>query len=134
MLVSSAWRSSATRRANALYPHQPASASALNIQPPFTQAGHDDDRLFLLHHENWYAKRASGTQYEATIVIFGTHDMFQRLCNSNTWYMDGTFKCSPDPFPQYFTIHFFIGLRLMPALYCLCHTKLRKFIRKCLTG
>ncbi len=42
----------------------------------------------------------------------------------------GTFKCSPNPFPQYFTIHVFIGLRLMPALHCLLSHKTEDIYKK----
>ena len=54
-----------------------------------------------------------------SILVFGTEANFRRLCSSDTWYMDGTFKACPVLFKQLFTLHYFVGKRAFPALYCL---------------
>lgn len=53
------------------------------------------------------------------MLVFGTEENFRRLCACETWYMDGTFKTCPVLFKQLFTLHYLVGNRAFPALYCL---------------
>ena len=41
-----------------------------------------------------------------TILVFGLMSAFQALCESESWYVDGTFTVCPNPFVQLFTIHY----------------------------
>lgn len=41
-----------------------------------------------------------------TILIFGTPEIFSKMCDAKTLFMDGTFKSVPKIFLQLYTIHF----------------------------
>ena len=56
-------------------------------------------------------------------LLFTTMDNLARLCQSNTIYMDGTFDAAPRMLSQLYTIHTFIGERLMPFVYALLEDK-----------
>lgn len=47
------------------------------------------------------------------IVVFATRRNIELLCNSNTWFIDGTFKSSPSLFAQLFAI---LGVRRRNAV------------------
>lgn len=56
-------------------------------------------------------------------LIFATSQQLHLLCNSKTWYADGTFKCIRPPFSQLFSIHVFIRqgecMKQVPACFIL---------------
>jgi FLYWCH zinc finger domain len=53
------------------------------------------------------------------IFIFGTHKNLNFLKLSDTWLIDGTFKCSPALFDQIFVIHAYRANSSFPLIYCL---------------
>jgi hypothetical protein len=56
-------------------------------------------------------------------IIFATVSNLQRLCDSTTLSMDGTFDAAPKLFVQLFSIHAFVGERLVPLVYVLMSSK-----------
>jgi hypothetical protein len=65
-----------------------------------------------------------------TTLAFGTLENLRRLFAADTWYMDGTFKTCPVLFQQLFTIHYIVGNRSFPALYCLLTGKAESIYRR----
>lgn len=65
----------------------------------------------------------SGDQDENRLFMFGTSANLQLLQQYSHWFMDGTFKVSPDVFLQVFTIHALIDNRSIPLIYVLMRTK-----------
>lgn len=57
------------------------------------------------------------------ILIFGTRDCLRKLCASDTWLLDGTFKVSPTLFTQLFTIHGTFRGAAFPFVYALLPNK-----------
>ncbi|KAK3931741.1 Putative nuclease [Frankliniella fusca] len=53
------------------------------------------------------------------IIILGTRDYLRKLCTSDTWLLDGTFKVSPGLFTQLFTIHGIFRGAAFPLVYAL---------------
>jgi hypothetical protein len=56
-------------------------------------------------------------------IMFATDANLQRLCNSPLLCMDGTFDAAPKLFMQLFSIHAFVGERLVPLVYVLMSSK-----------
>ncbi|KAK3913903.1 FLYWCH-type zinc finger-containing protein 1 [Frankliniella fusca] len=57
------------------------------------------------------------------IIIFSTRDCLRKLCTSDTWLLDGTFKVSPGLFTQLFTIHGIFRGAAFPFVYALLPNK-----------
>ncbi|KRZ71515.1 Copper transport protein ATX1 [Trichinella papuae] len=57
------------------------------------------------------------------ILVFATGSNIRLLAARRTWGMDGTFKVVPQWYQQLFTIHAFVAGKLVPAVCCLCTTK-----------
>lgn len=91
-------------------PPLPTSLQALVVPPQFCQtlAG----QPFLM---------CSGTGNK--FLLFTTADNLTRLCSSTTIYMDGTFDTAPHLFTQLYTIHAFVGERLIPFVFALLADK-----------
>jgi hypothetical protein len=79
----------------------------------------ENKEQFLLIDENY--KSADGM--EQRLLIYGLSSQIERLCNNITWYMDGTFKVTPNPFKQLFTIHYKADYHTIPSIYCLLTNK-----------
>lgn len=56
-------------------------------------------------------------------IMFATDANLQRLCNSPLICIDGTFDAAPKLFMQLFSIHAFVGERLVPLVYVLMSSK-----------
>lgn len=56
------------------------------------------------------------------ILIFSTPRNLHRLENSDVWMMDGTFKSTPTPFTQIYTIHGYVNT-VVPLVYSLLPDK-----------
>ena len=50
---------------------------------------------------------------EDKILVFGTLEFLQKLCNCKTIFMDGTFYISPEIFSQMYTLHGFYRGQMM---------------------
>lgn len=71
-----------------------------------------DDEDFVLHEAD-----------DRRMFVFGTHDNLKRLQEATHWLMDGTFETTPPHYQQVFTIHAFVGGKLIPLIYCLLISK-----------
>lgn len=108
------------RHANA--PPLPNTLEALQIVPPqfqLTLAG----QPFLM---SW----RPGNRF----LLFTTVDNLTRLCQANAIYMDGTFDAAPRIFSQLYTIHAFVGERLIPFVYVLLESKTANAYTEMLTA
>ncbi len=56
-------------------------------------------------------------------LIFATLENMRRLCLANVIYMDGTFDTAPQLYEQVYTVHCFVGKRLVPMVYMLLSDK-----------
>ncbi|XP_078539542.1 uncharacterized protein LOC144824292 [Lissotriton helveticus] len=72
------------------------------------------DESFLLHDNENPQKR---------ILIFSTPRNLVKLESSEIWMMDGTFKSTPHPFTQIYTIHAKINNSVIPLVYSLLPDK-----------
>ena len=57
------------------------------------------------------------------ILVFATIEIIQLLAESQSWFMDGTFKTSPELFFQVYTIHSCTANRVLPCVYALLPNK-----------
>ncbi|XP_078542382.1 uncharacterized protein LOC144828142 [Lissotriton helveticus] len=57
------------------------------------------------------------------ILILSTPRNLFKLENSEIWMMDGTFKCTPHPFTQIYSIHAQINSNVVPLVYSLLPDK-----------
>ncbi|XP_078516122.1 uncharacterized protein LOC144781255 [Lissotriton helveticus] len=57
------------------------------------------------------------------VLIFSTPRNLSRLENSDVWMMDGTFKSTPTPFTQIYTIHGYVNTTVVPLVYSLLPDK-----------
>jgi hypothetical protein len=57
------------------------------------------------------------------IQLFSTQSNLDILAENHDWYMDGTFKTTPNPFFQLYTIHGFRMHSSMPSVYALLPNK-----------
>ncbi|XP_078504055.1 uncharacterized protein LOC144762686 [Lissotriton helveticus] len=57
------------------------------------------------------------------ILIFSTPRNLYKLENTEIWMMDGTFKCTPHPFTQIYSIHAQINNNVVPLVYSLLPDK-----------
>ena len=67
----------------------------------------------------------SGVDDHQRILIFGTHGMTDLMKDNRNWFIDGTFKVSPEIYYQLFTLHVLIGDTTIPCLYVLLPDKRR---------
>jgi hypothetical protein len=65
----------------------------------------------------------SGADDDRRILMFGTMKNLQSLEEHSNWFIDGTFKVSPDLFVQVFTIHALIDNSAVPLVYALLPSK-----------
>ena len=83
-----------------------------DIPPEYQQTSASD--AFLLH----------GTgNGDDRILVFATIENIQLLAESQWWFMDGTFKTSPELFFQVYTIHNCTANRVLPCVYALLPNK-----------
>ena len=69
--------------------------------------------------------------YENRILIFTTKQNLEILANSETWFIDGTFKIPKKLFKQMLTIHGHIGnIFTMPLVYILLPDKKKETYKK----
>lgn len=52
-------------------------------------------------------------------LIFYSDNAIERLSNNLIWCVDGTFKVSPDPYIQLYTISYMVNHHVFPSIYCL---------------
>ena len=57
------------------------------------------------------------------LIIFASDDMIKELCNSDTIYMDGTFKTCPRLFNRLFTINLFVHEQQFHVCMAFCQLK-----------
>ena len=57
------------------------------------------------------------------IIIFLSDFAFNFLSHAEVLCCDGTFSCTPMVFQQLFTINYFYGSKLLPAVFALCQHK-----------
>ena len=60
---------------------------------------------------------------EDDMVIFASDDDLQRLSASEVLLVDGTFKCCPDIFFQFYTLHGCVMGQIFPLVFCLLPNK-----------
>ena len=115
MMTAHSFKRTSRRRACERFPLLPNNAGSIEFPEHWKHlCGDIEKELFLLIHVNFIHDSV-----QHTVIVFGTEANFRRLCGSETWYMDGTFKSSPALFKQVFTIHYIFANRAFPALYCL---------------
>ena len=112
-------QSSLYRERQKTIPKLPKDKSEIIIENEWTQTV--KNQRFLL--------RIDGDEKEK-IIIFATDKMLERLCNTNTLYMDGTFSSCPRLFYQLFTINIYIGDQQFPAIYALLPGKSRNIYNR----
>ena len=64
------------------------------------------------------------------ILIFGTRNSLDILCDAEEIFMDGTFYVVPTLYKQLFSIHVFVSGKQVPLLYCLFVSKSRSIYVK----
>ncbi|XP_078520302.1 uncharacterized protein LOC144819656 [Lissotriton helveticus] len=96
------------RTKQAINPHaiRPQTFSDINIPPELTVTFTNE--TFLLHDNNNPEKR---------LLIFSTTRNLATLENTEIWMMDGTFKSTPHPFNQIYTIHGNINHTTIPLVF-----------------
>ncbi|XP_030072563.1 FLYWCH-type zinc finger-containing protein 1 [Microcaecilia unicolor] len=65
----------------------------------------------------------SGVGDDNRILMFGTMENLQILEENNHWFIDGTFKISPELFFQVFSIHALVDKSALPLVYVLMMDK-----------
>lgn len=94
----------------------PTPATTADIQIPLQLRNTTRDEAFLL----W----DSGANDPNRFFMFGTEENLNILENHRHWFVDGTFKVSPELFFQVFTIHSLVDTRCLPLVYVLLKNKL----------
>jgi len=86
-------------------PVNPTIENILNFGIPhrFTLTTDGDPRLFLQARQN-AINPANGSN--SSFLAFGTAERIRNLLDSSSIFMDGTFKVTPSPYYQLFTINF----------------------------
>lgn len=92
-------------------PPQPENRKDLHIPGSWRQTL--DGRNFILCDDGLDDK----------ILIFGTPEIFSKMCDAKTLFMDGTFKSVPNIFLQLYTIHFVYFDVVFPGMYALLPNK-----------
>lgn len=81
-------------------PPEPASISDIPELPEeYKSTGGADDLPFLL-----YDNHEAGQSNENRVLVFGTELGLRHMCDSDKWYIDGTFGTAPRQFKQLFVI------------------------------
>ncbi|XP_064479745.1 uncharacterized protein LOC135393150 [Ornithodoros turicata] len=111
-------RSVLYRTRNEYLPALPPSRSEVNLQDRWRRTL--DDANFLLVDD--------GT--EDKILIFSTQANLQKLCRTNTIFIDGTFKVTPRLFAQLYTVHAEYLGAIFPFVYALLPDKSRLSYRR----
>ena len=83
-----------------------------NIPPEYQQTTAGE--AFLLHDTG---------NGDDRILVFAVNENIQLLAESQLWFMDGTFKTSPELFFQVYTIHSCTANRVLPCAYALLPNK-----------
>ena len=78
-------------------PSEPQTLLDIDLQPPWTTTGGENPEMFLLHDSGI----AAG---DDRMLVFGTDDALVHLASTDTWFLDGNFKCAPDIFEQLYVI------------------------------
>ena len=98
------------RRKNAQFPRLPRTIRDVVI--PESCSRTIDGRNFLLHIDN-----------RTGILILGTRRNLRKLQRCRMLYQDGTFKCTPRPYTQFFTIHGRYKGKVLPLVFSLLPNK-----------
>lgn len=93
-------------------PPIPTDFSKLTITGDYTQTSNNQP---FLRYDN-----KSST---SRILIFVDDECLKYLSESKLWFMDGTFKSSPEQFLQIYTIHAFVYNTSIPCVYILSQKK-----------
>ncbi|CAK0798375.1 unnamed protein product, partial [Prorocentrum cordatum] len=94
---------------------EPDYSSVSTVCIPKALMKYDDDP-FLLYD----AGQPAG---EDRFLIFGTGASVQTLATCSRWFADGSFRISPEPFVQVYTIHGVVAGYALPLLYALLPNK-----------
>ncbi|XP_043462872.1 uncharacterized protein LOC122498936 [Leptopilina heterotoma] len=79
-------------------PPNPKSLEDLNELPESYKKTFSNERFLM------YDSRDDIAFGEGRVLVFSTRNNLERLADSDTWYVDGTFKVSPSLFTQLFTV------------------------------
>lgn len=83
----------------------------------------DGPSSLLLKHSFLHPADTTHQARVETIIVLGTPDSFQSLCDGLSLFADGTFKVCPPPFYQLFIMYTSFGNWMKPCLYCLLPRK-----------
>jgi hypothetical protein len=98
------------RERHATLPPLPRNLAAITI--PQTYAQTTTGQAFLL---------AQGANNE--FLSFATQENLRIMCSKYDIYMDGTFDTAPSLYSQLYTVHVFVGQRMVPVVYILMSNK-----------
>lgn len=104
------------RRHGEAFPPPPHGRLAFEIPPNLRVT--NNGQPFLLHD--------SGPEDADRLLIFAAPRMVQLLRDYEEWFVDGTFKVSPEIFYQVYTVHVLVGGTTIPCLYALLPNKRRR--------
>ena len=75
-------------------------------------------RRFLLHD--------NGPNAQRRVIVYASDEELQLLCDTDTIFMDGTFKTAPKLFLQLYVIHGILGDTTVPTVYSYLERKNRE--------
>ena len=96
--------------------------------------------LHVLQFPEQYLSLANGTRFlihdsgpgDDRIIIFSTAENLVLLVQSREWFADGTFKVTPQPFHQLYTIHARLFGSVIPLVFVLMPNRTRETYRRVL--
>ena len=100
------------RNRNAIHPIVPDAQDTLFIIPPNYMVNALGQQFLM--YDN---------QRQDRILLFSTPESLRFLANADNWFMDGTFKSSPQQFTQLYTIHGLSSGRNVVGAYALLPDK-----------
>lgn len=92
-----------------------------------------DKYKVLANNERFLMYDSGKESGDDRLFIFSTELNLAMLKQENTWYADGTFKCTPQGFYQVYTIHAFVQEQSVPLLFALMPNKEAKGYKILLT-
>jgi hypothetical protein len=72
----------------------------------------------------------SGSEDEKRILVFATEGMVDLLTRYGHWFVDGTFRVSPNIYYQLLTVHVLVNETTIPCLYALLPDKTTETYRR----